>query len=91
MDNESDIITVYEKLQQTKSISPEYRQVIHEFNIRRAEFDKTLTDEQKQELIDLLQLKTDLNSIDSRENFVEGYKRGARLMIEIFDKPDEEE
>lgn len=91
MDSESDIIHIYKKLQETEPISPEYRNIIHEFNIRREEFDKNLTEEQRQELIDLLQLKTDLSGIDSREKFVEGYKRGARLILEILNEPDEEE
>lgn len=71
------------RVQQNKSISPEYKSILQEFNILREEFDKKLSEQQQQELITLLQQMKDMCSIETKEYFIEGFKRGARLMIEV--------
>ena len=90
MENDSDIIEIYNKVQQSKTVSPEYIQILHQFNIDREEFDKGINEQQRQDLVELLQKMKDMSSIEKEDYFVEGYKRGARLMIQILSKQNEE-
>lgn len=83
MEVKSNINELYNKIQQNKSIFPEYKSILQEFNILREEFDKKLSEQQQQELITLLQQMKDMCSIETKEYFIEGFKRGARLMIEV--------
>lgn len=91
MENDNDIIQIYNKVQQIKPTTPEYKQILHQFNIDREKFDKEITELQRQDLVELLQKMKDMCSIENEEYFVEGYKRGARLMIQILSKQDQED
>ena len=74
MENDSDIMEIYHKVQQSKTVSPEYMQILHQFNIDREKFDKEITEQQRQE---------------NEEYFITGYKRGAKTMVEILSKQQE--
>ena len=89
MENDSDIMEIYHKVQQSKTVSPEYMQILHQFNIDRENFDKEITEQQRQDLIELLQKMKDMSSIENEEYFITGYKRGAKTMVEILSKQQE--
>lgn len=84
MENENDIREIYNKVQQSKTVSPEYMQILHQFNIDREKFDKEITEQQRQDLVELLEKMKQMSSIENEEYFIEGYKRGANLMIQIL-------
>lgn len=89
MEKDSDILEIYNKVQQIKSTSPEYKQILHKFNEDREKFDKGITEQQRQDLVDLFQQMKELSSIENEEYFIEGYKRGAKLMVQILSTQDE--
>ena len=89
MENENDIREIYNKVQRNKAVSPEYMQILHQFNIDREKFDKEITEQQRQDLVELLEKMKEMSSIENEEYFIEGYKRGAKLMVEILTKQEE--
>lgn len=87
-EDESVILSLYEKTEQEMSSSKEYKEQISKFNILRDQFNKEITSEQQAELNILLQIKTDMESTTARDFFVEGFKVAIKLMTEVFHKED---
>ncbi|MFI3228441.1 MAG: hypothetical protein R3Y09_13705, partial [Clostridia bacterium] len=54
------------------------------------QLEKLLNTEEKALLEDIMNAWGDLDSIGNEEMFTEGFKLGARLMLEIFEKNDEQ-
>lgn len=70
MENDSAILELYEYVQMNKTNSKEYARLLRKFIQAREEFDKTLIDEQKENLEKLLVLCGDVHGQEFQEYFV---------------------
>ena len=88
IEHESVILALYEKTEQEMSNSKEYTELLSKFNVYRDQFNKKILPSEQEELTELLQFKTDMESITAKDFFVEGFKVATRLMTEVFHKDD---
>ena len=70
MENDSAILELYEYVQMNKTNSKEYVRLLRKFIQAREEFDKTLIDEQKENLEKLLVLNGDVHGQEFQEYFI---------------------
>lgn len=62
----------------------EYRGLSNTISQRMKQWKEKLSTEDFKELEELIDLRNDLNSIQSRESFVHGFKLGSLMIIEIY-------
>lgn len=84
MPNESTIIDIYDKVLQDKNTSPEYNRLRRKCIEQRDKFETNLTEEQRKELDDLIEERTIMDEVELREFFIEGFKRGAKIISEVL-------
>lgn len=84
--SKSAILELYQKVQQDKLNSPEYTKVLRKFNNCREEFDKKLSEEHRQQLTSILQIRSDIEGVGTKDYFIEGFKLATRLMTEVYYK-----
>ena len=84
MFNESIIIDIYEKVLQDKNTSPEYNRLRRKCIEQRDKFETNLTEEQRKELDNLIEERAVMDEVELREFFIEGFKRGAKIVSEIL-------
>lgn len=82
--NESIIIGIYKNVLENKELSPEYRQLSRKCIKQRDEFEKNLTEEQIKQLDNIFQERNIRDEVELREFFIEGFKRGARIVSETL-------
>lgn len=70
MENDSAILELYDYVQMNKTNSKEYTKLLRKFIQAREEFDKTLIDEQKENLEKLLILVGDVHGQEFQEYFI---------------------
>lgn len=79
------------------NIEPSVKQVVvgsqyHKYQIKLSsaieELEKTLNTEEKVLLEEVMTAWGDLDCIGSQERFTEGFKIGAKIILEIFEKDD---
>ena len=74
---ESAILQLYEQVEMNKKNTPKYQELLRDFNDAREEFDKQLTDKEKEELENILLLLSRADGQEMEEYFVERlYTRG---------------
>ncbi len=88
IEQESVILKLYEQSEQEMSNSKEYTELLSKFNVCRDDLDDRLAPSQMEDLITLLQIKNDMESITARDYYIEGFKVATRLMTEVFHKED---
>ncbi len=66
----------------------EYRRQQKMISEAQEKLSKKLNDEDVKLLETIMEGWTDLDYIGNEERFIEGFKMGARLMLEIFEKGD---
>ena len=84
MFNESIIIDIYEKVLQDKNTSPEYNRLRRKCIEQRDKFETNLTEEQRKELDNLIEERAVMDELELREFFIEGFKRGAKIVSEVL-------
>lgn len=84
MFNESIIIDIYEKVLQDKNTSPEYNRLRRKCIEQRDKFETNLTEEQRKELDNLIEERAVMDEVELREFFIEGFKRGAKIVSEVL-------
>ena len=84
MFNESIIIDIYEKVLQDKNASPEYNILRRKCIEQRDKFETNLTEEQRKELDNLIEERAVMDEVELREFFIEGFKRGAKIVSEVL-------
>ncbi len=84
MFNESIIIDIYEKVLQDKNTSPEYNILRRKCIEQRDKFETNLTEEQRKELDNLIEERAVMDEVELREFFIEGFKRGAKIVSEVL-------
>ncbi len=81
------------------NIQPNAKMIVNGSEYQKAQFmfsetidklEKSLNEQEKVLLEQLTDSFNTLNCIGSEENFVDGFKTGARIMLEIFEKDDEQ-
>lgn len=88
IEKESIILKLYEQTEQEMPNSKDYAELLSKFNVFRDELDNRLAPSQMEDLITLLQIKNNMESITARNFYVEGFKVATRLMTEVFHKED---
>lgn len=84
MFNESIIIDIYQKVLQDKNTSPEYNRLRRKCIEQRDKFETNLTEEQRKELDNLIEERAVMDEVELREFFIEGFKRGAKIVSEVL-------
>ena len=84
MFNESIIIDIYEKVLQDKNTSPEYNRLRRKCIEQRDKFETNLTEEQRKELDNLIEERAVMDEVELKEFFIEGFKRGAKIVSEVL-------
>lgn len=88
-EQESIILKLYEQTENEISNSKDYAELLHKYNILNEKFHKGILPKEQEELTELLQYKTDMESIATRDYFIEGFNVATKLMIEaIYKKPN---
>ncbi len=87
-EQESIILKLYEQTENEMSNSKDYTELLHKYNSYSEKFRKEITYTQAEELENLMQIKTDMESIATRDYFIEGFKVATRLMAEALYKKE---
>ena len=87
-EQESIILKLYEQTENEMSNSNDYAELLYKYNILKEKFNKGILPKEQEELTELLQYKTDMESIATRDYFVEGFKVATRLMVEAIYKKE---
>ena len=66
----------------------EYQKSQHKLGDLLEELEKLLNTEEKDVLENIMTAWSELDCISSEERFIEGFKLGARISLEIFEKDD---
>ena len=66
----------------------EYQKSQHKLGDLLEELEKLLNTEEKELLENIMTAWSELDCISSEERFTEGFKLGARISLEIFEKDD---
>ena len=82
--NESVIIDIYEKVLQDKETSPEYNQLRRKCIEQRNKLEKNLMEEQIKQLDNLFEERNIMDEVELREFFIEGFKRGVKIISEVY-------
>ena len=81
------------------NIRPAEKEIVPNSEYRKAqlalfdlveELDKRLNDEEKKMLDDIMSAWGNLNALNSEEYFTDGFRTGAKIILEIFDSDDEQ-
>ncbi len=83
-EQESVILKLYEQTENEMSNSKDYAELLHKYNILKEKFYKGILPREQEELTEILQYKTDMESTAMRDYFVEGFKVATRLMAEAI-------
>lgn len=82
--NESVITDIYEKVLQDKETSPEYNRLRRKCIEQRNELEKNLTEEQIKQLDNLFEERNIMDEVELREFFIDGFKRGVKIISEVY-------
>ena len=66
------------------STAPEYQKLKALTNRNEDLLKETLSDEQKELLVKLIESVTDISSISERDMFIAGFRLGMKLMIDVM-------
>lgn len=88
MNTKREIIDMYEKFERYKSNSKEYDIELRKFNVLTQELYNIMNKEQKKKLNLLLQVRNDMETIETKDYFIGGFKKASRLMADVFYKED---
>ncbi len=86
MDNESGILELYEQVEMNKGTTNQYNKLLREYMVKKDKFVEKLTEEQQEELEDVLQANGELDIQEMKEYFVEGFKIATKLLTDTFYK-----
>lgn len=86
MIKESTILEIFDQVQMEKTISKEYKKLLHKYCDLRENFETKLNEEEKKELSELSDVFEDMGTIEMREYFIDGFSIAVKLMTEVFYK-----
>ena len=86
MDSENGILELYEQVEMNKGTTNQYNKLLREYIVKKDKFVEKLTDEQQEELEDVLQANGELDIQEMKEYFVEGFKIATKLLTDTFYK-----
>ena len=84
MFNESTIVKIYKEVLATKHTSHKYNKLRRKCIKHRSEFECNLTEEQKEQLENLIEERTVMDEVELREYFIEGFKQGVKILSEML-------
>ena len=88
MPKEGAIIELYNQVQMNKTNSPIYKRLNRNCIEQRENFEKELTERQKEELEQLLRAREDRDEQEVQEYFIDGFKIAIQIMTEVFYKEE---
>ena len=86
MESENGILELYEQVEMNKGTTNQYNKLLREYIVKKDKFVEKLTDEQQEELEDVLQANGELDIQEMKEYFVEGFKIATKLLTDTFYK-----
>lgn len=86
MESENGILELYEQVEMNKGTTNQYNKLLREYIVKKDNFVEKLTDEQQEELEDVLQANGELDIQEMKEYFVEGFKIATKLLTDTFYK-----
>ena len=89
MEQQSVLQELYDKIEE-KGTSPEYDKIRRKSIEHRQIIEKYLTEEQKQELDILMEIKNEMAYQESKEYFIIGFTLATKLMIEVFHNKEDQ-
>lgn len=84
MFNEGTIVKIYKEVLATKHTSHKYNKLRRKCIKHRSEFECNLTEEQKEQLENLIEERTVMDEVELREYFIEGFKQGVKILSEML-------
>lgn len=84
MINESTIVEIYKEVLATKHMSHKYNKLRKKCIKHRSKFESNLTEEQREQLENLIEERTVMDELELREFFIEGFRQGVKKLSEML-------
>ena len=88
MEQESIIYGLFDKVEEEKTNSKEFSKLLSKYIKQKSEFDKTITDEQREELNNAIDTLHDMTAQENKEFFKIGFLMSAKLLAEAYCSKD---
>jgi len=88
MEQDNIIFGLYDKVEQEKTNSSEYKKLLSNYIKLKQDFDKIITEEQKEKLDTVIDALHNMASQETKEFFKIGFLMSAKLMTETYCNQD---